>query len=48
MIGMLLYVSEVIKYSLLYQVLYEKKVKRAWIVPIMGFVYTALFVVVFR
>ena len=28
--------------------LYEKKVKRAWIVPIMGFVYTALFVVVFR
>lgn len=48
MIGMLLYVSEVIKYSLLYQVLYEKKVKRAWIAPVMGLVYAFLFVVVFR
>lgn len=48
MIGMLLFVSEVIKYSLLYQVLYEKKVKRAWVAPAMGLVYAVLFVVVFR
>lgn len=43
MIGMLLYVSEIMKYRLLYRVLYEKKGKRIWLPVVIGVIYLILF-----
>lgn len=43
MIGMLLYVIEIMKYRLLYGVLYEKKGKRIWLPVVIGVIYFILF-----
>ncbi len=43
MSGTLLYVMEIIKYMLMYRVLYEKKVKRTWLPVVIGVVYFILF-----
>ncbi len=43
MIEMLLYVMEIMKYRLLYQVLYEKKGKRIWLSVVIGVIYFILF-----
>lgn len=47
MIGMLLYVFEILQYRLLYWVLYEKKGKRTWLPVVIGVFYFVLFCILF-
>lgn len=47
MIGMLLYVFEILQYRLLYWVLYEKKGKKTWIAVVAGVIYFILFGIFF-
>lgn len=45
--GMLLYVLEIIKYGVVYRLLYEKKLKRIWLPVVSGVIYFVMFVIMY-